>query len=199
MDKQKLWLRLVSTAVLSAGALVYGAATLSYSLAILAGALFAAVASYIGWRFAALATIEPTPATVSALFAQLLGVAWAWGGAAMLASYYLTGLSWQHAWQYGLGMLLTGCLLLIYAGKRQDEASVFSSDTMIIAARRLTGLQGIAALAGVIVLALSGKLEAGKQDWAANVVFVAGGLAIFALSMAALRAEQRARRNSAIH
>jgi Na+/H+-translocating membrane pyrophosphatase len=197
MDKQNLWLWLLCTAVLSTVALAIGAATLNYSLAILAGAMFTAVASYIGWRFTALAALEPTTAAVSALFARLLGVAWAWGGAAMLASYYLTDLSWQHAWQYGLGMLLIGCLLWIYAGKRQGGSTVFSRDAMIVAARRLTGLQGIAALAGVAVLALSGKLEAGKQDWAANVVFVAGGLAIFALSMAALRAEQRALRSSA--
>ena len=57
--------------------------------------------------------------------------------------------------------------------------------------RGVTALQGIAALVGVAILLLSGKVEAQGRDWAANVVFIAGGLALFALSAMAVLAERR--------
>ena len=191
MPTHQLWMWLMLTCVLSVAAMVTGVMIGNQALTILAGAMFAIVASVVGWRFAATADAAESRDVIAARFARLMAAAWAWAGVAMLACYYLTDLSWQHAWQYGAGMLLITGLVLAYARARLVPGSRFAASSMVRAASWMTQLQGIAAMAGVVVLALSGKLDAAKQDWAANVVFVAGGLAIFALSMAALRAERR--------
>mgnify|MGYP001815765964 FL=1 len=186
-----LWMRLGLTALISIAAMVMGAALGNQGLAVLAGALFAGVTAFVGWRFAMsdLATLDGN--LLAARYARLIAVAWAWCGIAMLACYYLTALSWQHAWQYGAGMLLIAVLVRRYAEARATPGSPFASASMVSAARWATQLQGLAALIGVVVLALSGKLDPAGRDWAANIVFVAGGLTLFTLSTAALRAERR--------
>lgn len=192
----QLWLWLNLTGLLSVAAMVVGAASNNQPLTILAGAMFAIVASIVGWRFAAVASKAESLDVLAAGFAWLMSIAWAWAGVAMLACYYLTDLSWQHAWQYGAGMLLIGGLTAQYARTRLIPGSRFAAKDTVLAASLLTQLQGFAAVLGVVILALSGKLDAAKQDWAANVVFVAGGLAIFALSAAARRAERQYHRSS---
>lgn len=191
MASHQLWLWLLVTTLMSIVAMVIGAATGNQALTITAGAMYAIVAAGVGWRLAGSGPSDATIHTVAACFAKLIAATWAWAGAAMLACYYLTDLSWQHAWQYGAAMLLIAALVSQYARWRIAPGSRFAEQSMVTAARWMTRLQGLAALAGVVILALSGKLDAGNQDWAANVVFVAGGLAIFAVSSAALRAEQR--------
>ena len=185
----RMWLLL--TTLISIAAMVMGVAGGNQALTIIAGAMFAIVATSVGWRLAGSGQAGPDRHHVAARFANLLAATWAWAGTAMLACYYLTALSWQHAWQYGAAMLLIAALIGQYARWRTVPGSRFADAAMVRAASWSTRLQGLLALVAVIVLALSGKLDAGKQDWAANVVFVAGGLAIFAISMAALRAEQR--------
>lgn len=193
MNIEQLWMWLLATGLISVVAMTIGAGGPNQALVILAGAMFAVVAVVVAWRFAALTKPGDDIDAVAARFARLMAVAWGWAGAAMITCYYLTDLGWQHAWQYGAAMVLIAIFASGYARARCAPGSRFAEDNMAIAAQWLTRLQGLAALAGVTILALSGKLEAGKQDWAANVVFVVGGLMIFALSMAALRAEQRAK------
>jgi hypothetical protein len=182
-----MWL--LVTAAMSVVAMVIGVLAANQALAVIAGAMFAVVAAVVGWRMAR-ATADDDGHALAARSADLLAATWGWSGVAMIACYYLTGLHWQHAWQYGAGMLLIAALVWRYARWRTTPGSRFRQADMVIAARWLTRLQGLAALAGVVILSLSGKLDAGKQDWAANIVFVAGGLAIFAISRAALRAER---------
>ena len=45
-----------------------------------------------------------------------------------------------------------------------------------------TVAEAVAALAAVVVLLASGKMTTGKSDWAANQIFVAGGIAVAILS-----------------
>lgn len=191
----QLWMWLGLTGVLSVGAMAVGAAIGNQPLTILAGAMFAMVASVVGWRFVNLRAESENLDALAARYAWLMSITWAWSGAAMLACYYLTDLSWQHAWQYGAGMLLIAGGVARYAQARMAPGSRFAVPDMVSAASLATLAQGVAALAGVVILALSGKLDAAKQDWAANVVFVAGGLAIFAVSMAARRAERQHQRS----
>lgn len=191
MAPRQLWIWLLVTTLMSIVAMVTGVTADNQALTMTAGAMFAIVATSVGWRLAGSGQTGPNSHHTAARFADLIAATWAWAGAAMLACYYLTDLSWQHAWQYGAGMLLIAALVWQYARWRMVPGSRFADDTMVRAAHWMTRTQGLAALAGVVILALSGKLDAGKQDWAANVVFVAGGLAIFAVSMAALRAERR--------
>lgn len=111
--------------------------------------------------------------------------AWAWGigAASMLGVYLLSGLKWQHGWQYGTGMALMALLAFWFA--RQPR---WLNATAVVVA-----LQGAAAAIGLAILAGSGKLASVKGDWAANIIFVAGGLAIAVLSVMAVAAHRRAR------
>jgi len=111
----------------------------------------------------------------------------------MLCCYYLTDLAWQHAWQYGLAMVLIAGLLIGFAHQRLDPESPVSGEPHVRLARWATAAQGLVAAAAVVWLLMSGKLQAASQDWAANIVFVAGGLAVAQLSFMALAAERRAR------
>jgi hypothetical protein len=115
--------------------------------------------------------------------ASLLALGYSWAAASMLAVYLLTPLRWQHGWQYGLGMALIAAL--IYgAGQRIPGHWTPQSS------RRLIGmslLHGWAASAGLFWLIYTGKMLSPKADWAANVVFVTGAIAIAGLSAIAIR------------
>lgn len=207
MTDQQQWAWLVATGLLTLTAMVAGASMERQMLVIMAGGMMTVVTAFVGWVFAARAVqanavaapstgVAPRDA-VAARFARLMATLWAWSGFAMLGCYYLTPLSWQHAWQYGAAMLLIGGLVWVYAAKRERSDSRFASDDLAATARWMTRLQGIAVLAGLIFLMLGDKLHADKADWAANVVFIAGGLALYALSRAALQAEDRVLRSTA--
>lgn len=185
------WLTLGAAATASIGLMVAGAMAGMAGLTYAGGGLFLLAALATGgqvWRAAGAG--KPREA-VALSFASLIAAAWAWAGLAMLACYYLTDLSWQHAWQYGAGMLLIAAGITAYARARRQPGSRLAAPDAATAMRGITALQGIAALVGVVILLLSGKVEAQGRDWAANVVFIAGGLALFALSAMAVLAERR--------
>jgi len=191
MGPNQLWMWLLVTAAMTFAAMVIGAASANQALVVVAGLLFVIVAVVSSWWFAARA--ENSVATVSARFARLIALSWGWAGAAMLGCYYLTDLSWQHAWQYGLAMVLIAGGAVWYARQRESGAPFFASSVAIRTVRAVTMLQALAAIAGVVLLVLSDKLQPEGRDWAANIIFVTGGLVIFAQSMAALRAGRQVR------
>ncbi|MCB1503478.1 MAG: hypothetical protein KDJ47_00740 [Hyphomicrobiaceae bacterium] len=128
--------------------------------------------------------------------AQLLGYTYGWGGLAMLAVYLLSGLSWRHGWQYGSGMLLIALGLIAYARHLNEQtdpkAASGTMDIMAIAAL----LQAIAASVALAIVFFSGKLRTPKDDWAANHIFVAGGLAIVVISLQAYATHRRLKARS---
>ena len=184
-------LALGAAAATSIGLMVAGAMSANTGLTYAGGGLFLLAALGAGgqvWRAAG--NGEPREA-VALNFASLIAAAWAWAGLAMLGCYYLTDLSWQHAWQYGAAMILSAAGIAAYARARRQPGSRLATPDAATAMRGVTALQGIAALIAVAALLLSGKVEAHGRDWAANVVFIAGGLAVFALSAMAVLAERR--------
>jgi hypothetical protein len=94
-----------------------------------------------------------------------------------------------------IGLMVAGAMSantgLTYARARGQAGSRLAAPDAATTMRGVTALQGIAALIAVAALLLSGKVEAHERDWAANVVFIAGGLAVFALSAMAVLAERR--------
>jgi hypothetical protein len=114
--------------------------------------------------------------------AWLQAAAWGAGAASMLGVYLLSGLKWQHGWQYGTGMALIAVAAIGYA----REPRWLNAVAVVV------GLQGAAAAIGLAVLAGSGKLASVRSDWAANVIFVAGGVTIAILSVLAVAAHRRA-------
>ena len=185
------WLALGAAATASIGLMGAGAMPGMTGLTYAGGGLFRLATLAMGgqvWRAAGAG--KPREA-VALRFASLIAAAWAWAGLAMLACYYLTDLSWQHAWQYGAAMVLIAAGITAYARARRQPGSRLAAPDADTAMRGITALQGIAALVGVVILLLSGKVEAQGRDWAANVVFIAGGLTLFALSAMAVLAERR--------
>ena len=116
-------------------------------------------------------------------------IAWTWGAGAacMLAVYLLSGLKWQHGWQYGTGMLLIAVLGFAYVRSLGTLGSPTRRPSLLTVAALMAAAQGIAAIGGIMILVLSGKVASPRGDWAANIIFVAGGLAITVLSAIAVR------------
>ena len=116
-------------------------------------------------------------------------IAWTWGagGLCMLAVYLLSGLKWQHGWQYGSGMVLIGALGFFYARSLGLRGSPMGRPAFLTAAALMAAAQGVAAIAGVMILVMSGKVASQRGDWAANIIFVAGGLTMTVLSAISVR------------
>ena len=153
------------------------------------------------WRAAAAAAARgPAPThsshAVAATNASLIGIAWIWGAASMLAVYLFSGLKWQHGWQYGAGMALIGLAVLLYARQLTVEGLEPGPRPAHAAAVRLTALQSVAATIALLWLLFSGKLAADKPDWAANAIFVAGGVALVVLSDLAVAIHARLARGA---
>ncbi len=122
-----------------------------------------------------------TPAAALARTTRLTALIYAACGAAMAAIYLLTPLRWQHGWQYALAMTLAAGGTAVYA--RRLQATAVSVDF----AAQLAGLQGIAVAVALIWMIASGKLDTVKNDWAANAIFLAGGLALVVVSAVAVK------------
>lgn len=114
--------------------------------------------------------------------ARLLVIGYFWGAFSLLAFYRGTGLKWQHGLQYGAGMALFAWLALLYAHFLARPDSRLRSPRSLLQATWLTIFHGAAATAGLAFLLLSGKILSAKDDWAANQIFMTGGIAIAALS-----------------
>jgi hypothetical protein len=124
---------------------------------------------------------------------MLTAFAYAWGATAMFAIYSLTGLAWRHWWQYGAIMALLALATLWFARQlangRDRQAQARSLNILLV----MTGLQLAAVVIALAYLVSSGKLATEKADWAANVVFLAGGLTVAAISLASLHTYRRRR------
>lgn len=121
---------------------------------------------------------------------NLVAIAYVWGASAMQTLYTtsLTGLRWQHGWQYALAMLLFAVAAFRFARglsdpKRQDGLVALGAPVAIFNA--LLGAAGLA------FLAMSGKLLLWRSDWAANQVFLFGALVIMVLSAIGLKTHAR--------
>ena len=112
---------------------------------------------------------------------RITALMYAWAATALLAVYGFSGVAWLHGPQYGLGCaLFAGCLLTYvhWLGKPGRHAPPPIS---------LTYLHMIAVGIGLGYLVFSGKLATFRSDWAANIIFVIGGMAQFAIGWMALR------------
>ena len=111
----------------------------------------------------------------------------------MLTVYLGTALRWQHGWQYGAGMALIACLSFGYALQLGRPGSRFARIAWLDAAALVAGLQAATAAVGLTALIASGKVWSTRADWPANLIFLAGGIAIVAASAAAASTHARMR------
>jgi hypothetical protein len=195
---------LAAVGLLSAGAIVLGARTGSSDLATAGAAVFALAASVAAifvakaWAHEAASTTDAPAASAwqreSALLAAL---AYAWGAIAMQGAYLtpLTGLKWQHGWQYALAMALLAVGSLAFAsmpGSSPPESDGPSPDASLRLAAPLAAAQALIAAGGLAALVVSGKLWSVRADWAANRVFAGLAVAILMIAASYLVAGRRA-------
>ncbi len=192
LGRKQLIACFAASGVITVVAIVLAADRGNAALSAAAAGMFTLTACWVALRLNA-AQLAPTPADrrrrLASTNSGLLAAAFAWGGAAILAGYYLTELFWHHAWQYGLAMALIAMALGWYCRRFRDDGSALASPLMLKAAAYLSALNGLAALIGVALLIASGKLTSGKSDWLANHVFVAGGIVVVLISFLAARAQ----------
>lgn len=122
---------------------------------------------------------------------RLVALIYAWGAAAMMAVYVLGDLKWRHGWQYGAVMALAAGALLMLVDRLGRPGNVFDTPQMFGRVVPLTLAHALAAAGGLAFLVASGKLATAKGDWAANHVFLAGGLGVLALALIAARTHRR--------
>jgi hypothetical protein len=140
------------------------------------------------------------PAFVALLqSARFAAICYAWGAVAMQGVYLtpLTGLRWQHGWQYATAMALLAIGSLLFA---RSLAPVMATARPTGAERQfrwavpLALAQTAVAAIGLAALLFSGKLLSTRADWAANRVFAGLAVAVLAVSLASIFVQQRLRR-----
>ena len=188
-----LMLALLAVLAASVAGQVVGASQDQSGLSIFAAAAFTGALLRVAWQInrpwwrpdthaigPALTTAQPMMAVRNA---RLIAAGYGWGASSLLAVYLLSGLHWQHGWQYGGGMLLiAGLIVWLTQGL---EARWSPSLARALAWSAI--VHSWAATFGIGWLIAMGKIFSSKGDWAANVVFAAGAFCIVGLSLLALR------------
>ncbi len=141
-------------------------------------------------------TLEPIHA--ARRNARLTGLTYAWSALGMLGLYTtpLTGLRWQHGWQYAtaFGLLSAGALAYTHLSGSRNGALRQRLQKL---AGPLSAIQATIAAGGLAFLVMSGKLQSARADWAANVIFLYAALTIMILGAVALRTHVRLTRDAA--
>jgi biotin transporter BioY len=123
------------------------------------------------------------PHTITALIActKISALVYAWGAAALLLVYSITGLRWQHGWQYGSAMAIIALCMAYYVKLLDQGHPDFAGERAVEKVILLAAGQGVVFSVGLLWLVASGKVLTPRSDWAANLIFVAGGLCIVCL------------------
>lgn len=190
MPLSKLLPWILAAMVASIAGMVTGVSANMRHFSLMAAGLFALAlvatsvdANRMWWRPDEAELEAEAQANAAIANSHLLVIGYFWGALALLMVYRLTSLRWQHGLQYGAGMAAIGWLVLVYVHLLARPASRLRSPASIMLATWLTLAHGGAALGGVLFLILSGKINSMKGDWAANHVFLAGGLSVAGLSL----------------
>lgn len=110
----------------------------------------------------------------------LTAYVYAWGGLCLLGVYKFSGLLWQHGVQYGIASALIAiCLFLYWSMTDWTQSSLMLK-------RKLVFLHGFSLMIGLFYLVFSGKLSTPRGDWAANYIFLTGGITLLFLCLVTL-------------
>jgi hypothetical protein len=187
---KQLVLTIVMALVASVLVMVFAAARDARAIFALAATLFVVQIIFVTLRINwPLMRDGPAQGREGAVVASVLcnsvltGLAYAWGAAAMLTVYSLSGLSWRHGWQYGAAMALVAIGVFVYTRWLSADNSGLRTPRALAAVTSLGALQGLGTIAALAFLLLSGKLATPKSDWAANDIFLAGSVTLALLSL----------------
>ena len=129
--------------------------------------------------------------------ARLTGLAYAWSALGMQGLYTtpMTGLKWQHGWQYATAFGLLSVFALAYTHFSGNHNTEMRRRLQKLAGP-LDAVQATLAAGGLAFLVMSGTLQSKRADWAANIIFLYAALMIMILSAVALRTHIRLTRDA---
>lgn len=138
-----------------------------------------------------LETANASRGTLSASIARSMGLIWFWGALGLLVSYGLILSATWPVWPVFFGLFATAAVacLLFAATLDRDESLGRKDDHMIELGNYLMITQLLGMLATLILMAVDPSkqlLSSEQPDWVANNIFVAGAIALTAVSAYAL-------------
>jgi hypothetical protein len=196
-----------AVALVTAGVMIWGGAAGKATFVTLGSALFAATAVMVcgitltqalRWSDVPRRNAPLASYVVLLQTTRLSAIFYAWGAGSMQGLYLtpLTGLKWQHGWQYAAAMALLALASLAFERtlpRPGPGGDVIGWRRRIRWAGPMAAAQALVAGIGAAALLVSGKLWSERADWAANRVFAALAVAILAVSAASLVAQHRHR------
>jgi hypothetical protein len=136
-----------------------------------------------------LAAAGASPSKIGAATARYMGVVWLWGAVSLFVIYVFI-LTWHEWWQFFAAFAIVGALCLGYSALLERDANAGRDDeTMLALGRYLAIGQLIGMIATVIGLAIDPDKELywpADGDWAGNIIFLFGALALLAITAHAL-------------
>lgn len=127
---------------------------------------------------------------IGAADARNMGLVWVWGAAILGISYAMLLTPWREWLHFFAAFAVVGCLCLVFAGALERDAQSENADqTLLKLGRLLTIGQCVGMIATIVGIAIDPDksiVSKARPDWAANIVFIFGGLALFAISAFAL-------------
>ena len=103
-------------------------------------------------------------------------LAFLWCGLAFYAVYLGTRIRWQHGWEYGSACILIAGAYAYYMTRLSNPDDKLARPPAIDRMARIAGYQAVLIGIGLVWLIGAGKLITHKGDWAANHLFLAGGV-----------------------
>jgi hypothetical protein len=121
--------------------------------------------------------------------ARHVGLVWIWGGLGLLLTYALV-LAWPEWWHFCLAFLAVGTLCLVYAAQLERDAGAGREDEAML---KLGRYLAIGQLVGMVVTVVGLAIDPDKEflwiregDWAGNIIFLFGAIALAAITAHAL-------------
>lgn len=145
---------------------------------------------------------EPAPGLDAARrtairFSLLIGMVYLWGAAAILVSYYLTDLSWYHAWQYPIYLAIPGLISLWVAKRHRRRATNPEITRDLDFGRWMAWAQLVVMLGVMVYMWFSREVAMGlageNANWPAVDIMLFGTLALAVLSLLAVADDRRLR------
>lgn len=137
----------------------------------------------------ALEAADASPSKIGALTARYMGLVWLWGAISIFVVYVFI-LSWREWPQFFAGFGIVGLVCLGYAALLERDAAAGRDDPTML---KLGRYMAIAQAAGMVVTIAGLAIDPDKEfiwpvdaDWAGNIVFLFGALALLAITAHAL-------------
>lgn len=135
-----------------------------------------------------------SPSRSAAVTARYMGFVWLWGAISIFIVYVFI-LTWREWWQFFAGFGVVGLLCLGYAALLDRDAAAGRDDpTMLTLGRYMAFAQA----GGMVVTILGLAVDPDKEflwpvdaDWAGNIVFLFGALALLAITAHALLVDKK--------